>query len=188
MMTKQHIRKMISAKRQALSNHDIEPASRHIVATILEQPAFQKAQCVALYKAIFGEVTLEPLFEHCWAQNKRTLIPVFNPETKRYELIEVDAVTQYKTGNYGIQEPIPPHRLKSEEIDLFLVPGVAFDRTGNRLGRGGGYYDRMLALSTAPRIGICFHFQLLDQLPTEPHDVPVQIIITDKTVKRLKED
>ena len=91
-----------------------------------------------------------------------------------------------KKGAHGIPEPTEIVPISIEEIEIILVPGLAFDKTGARMGFGKGYYDKLLETRKAIKIGICYDFQLLDKIPSEPHDVPMDIIITEKRVQRIK--
>jgi 5-formyltetrahydrofolate cyclo-ligase len=126
-----------------------------------------------------GEVQLDSLFPICWEGGKRTCIPVYNEVLKIYEMAEITPTTEFITGHYGIREPVSPQLVPLSEIDLITVPGIAFDRSGNRLGRGGGFYDRMLSSFEGSTIAVAFDFQIYDQVPVEPHDKPVHAVITE---------
>lgn len=175
-------------KRRALDSRWLEKASTAIVENFQSLEVFQPSKTVALYKAIRGEVNLEPLFECCWQAGKRTAIPVFNAEHRIYEMAEITGSTRFETGHYGIQEPVNPALLDLSNIDLIAVPGVGFDPAGNRLGRGGGYYDRMLAQFSGAAAGICFDFQVLETVPVSAHDIAVTHLVTEtKSVKVYNE-
>jgi len=179
MEQKKKIRKMIAQQRAALSADWVHAESARIVARIQETPVFQKAACVALYKALPGEVDLEPLFSICWKNGKRTAIPLFNPKTHLYDMVEVDAHTAYEIAHFGILEPIASKILSLAEVDLMLLPGVAFTPNGQRLGRGGGYYDRLLNGFSGQTLGVAFDFQILPQIPLQIHDLPVEQLISN---------
>jgi 5-formyltetrahydrofolate cyclo-ligase len=104
--------------------------------------------------------------------------------------IRLASLDQVKAGAYGIREPAGDETIEPAELGLVVVPAVAFDRRGQRLGRGGGYYDRFLELLSpgAVTCGVTFARYVLDRVPTEPHDKPVQIIVTDSDVIRPKSD
>lgn len=178
MITKSQLRKQIAAIRKSLSEETVSLNSRHIVERILKLKPFQKAEIIALYMAIGGEIRLDPLFSTCWNSGKRTCIPVFDAQTKVYEMAEITSETQFKVGNYGIKEPINTPRIPMKEIDLILVPGVAFSRDGKRLGRGGGYYDRLLAGYQGTAVGVAFDEQIVAEIPCEAHDLPVDYVVT----------
>jgi len=185
MISKQQIRREIEAKRKALDSEWLVAASTKIVKNFQMLGAFASAGTVALYKAIGGEVDLDPLFSACWSAGKRTCIPIFNAEEKIYEMAEVTAETQYLTGHYGIREPLSPSLCPMGQIDLIAVPGLAFDRSGNRLGRGGGYYDRLLDGFSGVAVAVAFDFQILPEVPTEAHDKPVDQLVTEMKIVNL---
>ncbi|MDF7800606.1 5-formyltetrahydrofolate cyclo-ligase [Pontiellaceae bacterium B1224] len=184
-MTKQQIRKEISAKRKVLDSQWVETASQKLVDRFQTLEEFKTSDVIALYKSIGSEVNLDPLFSNCWKQGKRTCIPVFNEQLRIYEMSEITDATQFRIGHYGIREPLDLHLLNRSEIDLIAVPGVGFDAKGNRLGRGGGYYDRMLAGFTGCSVGIAFDFQLLPEIPADPHDQRVRAIVTETKYSKV---
>jgi 5-formyltetrahydrofolate cyclo-ligase len=176
--SKQQLRSIIAAKRKALDAQWLKENSESVAEHLSTLKAFEAAKRVALYKAIGGEVDLESLFARCWAMGKKTCIPVFNAELKLYEMAEITAATEYVTGHYGIQEPVHPSLIPLDSIDLIAVPGVAFDAAGNRLGRGGGYYDRLLDGFAGFSVAVAFDFQLFPHVPRDAHDIPVDCVIT----------
>ena len=182
MIAKSQLRKQIAAIRKSLSEETVSLNSRHIVERILKLEPFQKAETIALYMAFGGEVELSPLFSICWELYKRTCIPVFNEQTKIYEMAEITAETKFKTGNYDIKEPENAHRIPMNAIDLMLVPGVAFSTDGKRIGRGGGYYDRLLKGYQGTAVGVAFDEQIVAEIPCEAHDLPVDYIVTPSKI------
>ena len=183
-MTKDELRRMIAQKRREIDLASLERVSLRIAEGIAELDEFKRANSVALYKAIGGEVILESLFSRCWELNKRTLIPVFNAQRKLYEMAEVTSSTCFLSGKYGILEPENPERLSLDGVHLVLVPGVAFSANGNRLGRGGGYYDRLLENYSGYTIGAAFDFQLVKDVPCDAHDISLHAVVTpSKTIK-----
>lgn len=128
------------------------------------------------YMPLAGEPDIRLLFA---LPGKHFFIPAFDEACGVYRMAALSA--DLKPGKFGIPEPVEP--VRAGALNLILVPGIAFDRTGNRLGRGGGFYDRLLAeYPGATAIGLCFDFQLVDSLPVEPHDRPVNWIVTESQV------
>ena len=179
MRRKQDIRKQIETKRQALDPQWVEAASVRIADKLQSLAAFASADTVALYMAMAGEVNLDTLFPKCHALGKRTCIPVFNRESKIYEMAEITRNTHFSIGHYGIREPLSPAIIPMQKVDLVAVPGVAFDPCGNRLGRGGGYYDRLLDGFPGTTVAVAFDFQVLPEIPVEFHDKPVNTLVTE---------
>jgi 5-formyltetrahydrofolate cyclo-ligase len=182
MRSKAELRQIISAQRNELNPQWLKSASASVVEHLQACDDFQAAKTIALYMAIAGEVNLDLLFPECWKQKKRTCIPVFNAEKRLYDLAEVDATTEFQAKHYGIREPINAKRIPPSEIDLMIVPGVAFDRSGNRLGRGGGYYDRLLDGYAGSIIAVTFDFQIFETIPAADHDIPVRAIVTETKI------
>jgi len=176
---KQQLRRKIAQKRAALDPAWRAGASMRIVEKLQHMAAFTAASHLGLYMAIDGEPDLDSLFSICWAHGKRTSIPVYIEREKRYTMAEITDETKFKIGQYGIKEPLHPALVPIGAIDFMAVPGVAFDLSGNRLGRGGGYYDRILDEFCGTAAGVTFSFQIEPSIPTEIHDKPVNLIITE---------
>ena len=185
MLTKQNIRREMAAKRKALEAQWLEAASVKVAKNLQSLDAFRAAQTVALYMGMDGEVDLDGLFPICRKLGKRTCIPVFNAKTKLYEMAEITENTPCHTGHYGIREPISPSLVAMNDIDLIAVPGIAFDPNGTRLGRGGGYYDRLLEGFRGYAAGVAFDFQILPQIPADAHDQPVECIATETRILNI---
>lgn len=152
--------------------------SAKIMDQLEETDLFQQASCIALYHAIPGEVQTAGLIEK-WYRKKRLLLPLIKGND--LQLLLYAGKESLKTGVFGILEPSEDcEAVPESEIDLIIVPGVAFDRQHNRLGRGKGFYDRLLSTLDVPKIGICYDFQLKDQIPAEPFDRKMDLIITEK--------
>ena len=146
----------------------------------LEETDLQQASCIALYHAIPGEVQTAGVIEK-WYRKKRLLLPLIKGND--LQLLLYAGKESLKTGVFGILEPSEDcEAVPESEIDLIIVPGVAFDRQHNRLGRGKGFYDRLLSTLDVPKIGICYDFQLKDQIPAEPFDRKMDLIITEKEI------
>ncbi len=115
-------------------------------------------------------------FVHRWSSEKNILLPAVVGD--ELELRRFTGTDDLAVGSYGIAEPTDELVTNYDCIDLVVVPGLAFDRLGQRLGRGKGYYDRLLPQIKAPKLGICFPFQLVDEVPSEPFDVRMDGVIT----------
>lgn len=181
------IRKAMRAQRRNQSLASQEKGSQAVCEKLRALPAYELSKRVATYLAAAGEVDLDPLIQDCWQQRKRVSVPVINPLSAGvmhfYDIHEESALSQNK---YGLAEPevadiseVPPR-----EIQLLCVPLVAFDNTGQRLGMGGGYYDRLLSIwqqGQLPNlfpVGVAFEFQQVDELPSAAWDIPLPMVIT----------
>lgn len=144
--------------------------SSAICDSVLRLPLWQKARVVMLYSALPDEVDVAALIEKAWQEGKQVLLPKVTGETTM-EVQSVGPDTPFFAGAFGISEPMGRKFQDLLSIDLVVVPGMAFDGRGNRLGRGKGYYDRFLpALTRAYKLGVCFPYQLVDAVPSDPHD------------------
>lgn len=167
---------MASLKR-SYTPTTLQEISAKIMERLEESNLFQQASCMALYHAIPGEVQTAAFIAK-WYQQKKLLLPVVVGND--LQLVHYTGDASLKAGAFGILEPIGVSSPVPEEaIDLIIVPGVAFDRQLNRLGRGKGFYDRLLATLNVPKIGICYDFQLKDNIPAEPFDHKMDAILTE---------
>ncbi len=134
---------------------------------------YRSARTVMAFKGFKGEPDTDPLFARLAADGKRLLLP----RVHAGEIEVCDADGPMVTSRIGVDEPQGP-ALSYDVVDFVIVPGLAFTLDGHRLGYGGGFYDRFLPRVDVPNVGVCFAEQLVDALPTEPHDVRVQRVIS----------
>lgn len=177
-MTKAEIRKQIAAKRPDFQT--LEKWSAAGVEKFQTLEVFRTARAVGAYMPLADEVDITPLFQ---SLEKTFYIPALDEARGLYRMAKMTPTL--KKGRFGIPEPAVPVFAAADEIDLMIVPGVAFDRAGRRIGRGGGFYDRLLPLYRAVRAGICFDFQCLETVPAEAHDVQVDWLITESQILKF---
>jgi 5-formyltetrahydrofolate cyclo-ligase len=163
----------------------IPPATRRqagevVRARLLATESFRKGGPVLGFVALPDEIDLLPALFEAAAAGREVLVPRWNPLSQDYETALAGSPDQWRTGPFGVLEPPPDAPVRSmDRLDLILVPGLAFDRTGRRLGRGKGFFDRLLARATrARRWGIAFDQQIVDAVPTAAHDVNVHLLVT----------
>jgi 5-formyltetrahydrofolate cyclo-ligase len=173
-MTKPELRRVIAQQRSAIAPQAFLAWSRQIVQALMNWGPFRAARNIGAYAPLTGEVDLSQLFQ---IPDKRFFIPALDSATGLYRLAE--RTGELQPGRFGIPEPTKPRFATATELDLLLVPGSAFDPSGRRLGRGGGFYDRLLPLYQAPRVGLCFAFQCVESVPEESHDIRMDWIITE---------
>ena len=179
-MPKQVFRDTLLAQRVQLSARTHRELSCAAQDNLVASQPFIKADCVALYCPTRGEVETAVLFASARQAQKRVCYPRVQGE--RIQFVEVDDLGSLSRGAFGLLEPQGRSTVPVADLDLMIVPGVAFDRTGHRLGYGKGFYDRELDCAgfSGVSIGLCFDFQLLDRLPIESHDVPVDYLVTER--------
>ena len=189
---KQALRQRIIAARDNLTPSLRAHSSNRIVAQLCDLATYKTACTVLGYLNFGSDLASESWLRQAMADGKQVLLPRVNKASKHLDLFEVkDLDREVAVGAYGIREPIIERCKRFEalgEIDLVLMPGVAFDRTGGRLGYGGGYFDRTLAaLSPRPfAVGVGFELGRADTTHPQPHDIPMDAIITEIGLQRGK--
>lgn len=183
MKTKQEIRDEIRRMLKLQTEADRIRRSGSIRSSLGGLDYFRKASCVLIYLSTAAEVDTLAVIREGLASGKRIIVPRIQDAEGALDLREIrDLDADVENGKWGLLEPkvATTRRADSHEIDCVVVPGLAFDSEGNRLGRGGGYFDRLLAgmRPEIPRIGLAFSFQMVDALPIEPHDRPVHVVLT----------
>lgn len=174
-MNKKECRKLIRELKERYSLDKKRKLSAEIWQKVERNEHFQQARTVLVYWSMDDEVYTHD-FVRKWAQEKVILLPCVRGN--ELEIFYYEGEESMCPGeSFGILEPTGMKCEVLEDIDLILVPGLAFDREGNRLGRGKGYYDKILKRTTAWKIGICFDFQVLQQVPAEVHDVKMDEVI-----------
>ncbi len=178
-MNKEDIRIKIKARKSLLSQQEKESAARAAFALLENHAAFMMAEKILMYHSLADELSTHD-FINKWTGRKSFFLPRVNGVN--LEILPYDR-SRLALGAFHIEEPTGDDVHDISEIELIVVPAVAYDRRGNRVGRGKGYYDRMLGDTKAIKIGIAYDFQVFDEIESDPHDVPVDIIITDKGIR-----
>jgi 5-formyltetrahydrofolate cyclo-ligase len=163
-------------KRNRLTSQEIAKRSKSIQEFVINTPEFRHAKVVGAYFAFGSEVTTELIIERAKTLGKKIALPrVEEDKITFYELSSIKSLI--RGGRFGIMEP-PPYGQMSE-IDILIVPGIAFDKKGNRLGYGKGYYDRLLSGKRTFSIGLAYSFQLLETLPHAKYDKRMDAIASE---------
>ena len=173
-MEKKELRAHIKTLKKQHTKEQLLEQSEQILAKLEQHPDFAKAETVMLYSALPDEVQTQAFLEK-WHLKKKIILPTVVGD----DIIPVEygKDTAFAVGDFNILEP--QNEPYTGGFDLIVVPGVAFDRKGNRLGRGRGYYDRFLCQHLdVKRIGICFDFQCVDEVPAEPFDIRMDEVLT----------
>lgn len=181
-MDKRDIRRKIKAMRQMLSEAEKLSAAREVFDRLEQTAAFIMADKVLMYHSLPDELSTHE-FLRKWGSRKHFYLPRVNGVN--LDILPYDE-SRLELGSFHIEEPTGNDTVDVDEIELIVVPAVAYDRRGNRLGRGKGFYDRLLSEARATKIGVAYEFQLVDDLPTESHDVPVDYVITQTMTINIK--
>lgn len=171
---KKELRKLIAERKTLHCDSTLKALSADILASLETHPVFRKAKTILLYHSLKDEVQTHE-FIGKWSSSKQIILPVVVGDI--LELRPFTGSVNLSVGSYGIAEPTGKLFTDYASIDLAVIPGVAFDTSGHRLGRGKGYYDKLLPQIRAWKIGICFPFQLVDEVPSESFDVCMDEII-----------
>jgi 5-formyltetrahydrofolate cyclo-ligase len=172
---KKQIRKNVKAHKSTLQSGVSEKASFEIFSKVELLPQFESAITILAYWSLPDEVITHAFIEK-WYQKKKILLPLVvgsDLELRQY----AGSQCMVKGQSFGIMEPTKGPFASIDDVDLAIIPGIAFDPLGNRLGRGKGYYDKLLQRSHAYKVGICFFFQLFPSIPVDYHDIPMDQII-----------
>ena len=189
-LSKPELRGLLRGKRlQMMESGRYAELSGEIQHKVLADPVWKNAQYIFLYHACKGEVDTNLLLHEAWRLGKFVFLPRCLPGKRgQMRFFLVDALTHLIPSAYGIMEPPdegPEPDAAMLKHGLIIVPGLAFDRQGFRLGYGGGYYDRLLALRQGRSLGLAFAEQLFDVLPRDPWDVPVLGLATEEDLEWL---
>ena len=178
-LNKEELREKIRRKRASLPTYEVLERSNRIVARLKNLGVFREAGIVACYISFDNEVYTHGLLKE-FMEKKDMLVPVV--KDKEILLSHLKNWRELSSGAYGILEPGKEFlRLRDfDEVEVVITPGIVFDERGNRIGYGGGYYDRLLSSMDATKIALAYEFQVLKKIPAEKHDVRMDIIVTEE--------
>lgn len=181
--TKKQIRTRALEERRALTSEARDRYSRTICRLVVEHPLFQSAREIYCYASFREEVKTESLIEEAWKAGKRVAVPRVEEEGKM-DFYYIDSLEELSCGYQGIPEPakdVSKAALPEAAGTLIILPGAAFDKSGNRIGYGKGFYDRYLnAHPCCRRMGLAYQIQCVESIPAKPHDACVEAVITEK--------
>lgn len=181
-MPKRSIRSHFLAERKACPIETCAVSSAEIQRRFLMSDLFRDARCLALYSAINNEVLTDEVVGPAIDAGKTLVFPRVSGES--LEFVVIESVAELVPGAFGVFEPSGCRLVPAEKLDLVVVPGVAFDKRGHRLGYGRGYYDRALAkcLGSCMKVGFSYDFQLVDELPATEYDETLSVLITESSM------
>lgn len=187
-MNKETLRKEMLIKLKKLEPETRRQKTDRIISRLLADSVYQEAHSIGITLANFPEIDTLPIIQHAWESGKQISAPKCIPSSRKMDFYAFDRFDQLETVYMNLKEPnrdmtryMPP-----DEIDLLIVPGMIFTRTGYRIGFGGGYYDRFLADFSHRTASLAFDCQIFANLPVEAHDIPVQMIYTDNQLIRTE--
>jgi 5-formyltetrahydrofolate cyclo-ligase len=188
-VTKEELRDELHRRIDRIPPHEMIERSVAIRDRLCEQVEYRRAEMVMIYLSMPKEVDTGGIALQCWSDLKRVLAPKMAWEQRRMLPIEINSLTSdVCPGEIGIREPTGGFPIPVGDIDLVIVPGLAFDESGNRLGRGRGLYERFLSHRDfhGTICGLAFEEQMVPEVPSEEVDVRVHLLVTDANVRRFK--
>lgn len=175
-MNKQELRRWIRNKKVAMTDEEIQSKSHKLTELFLSTDLYAQASTLYGYLSYNQEVRTEGIMKQALMDGKRVAVPkIFDDEMRFIYITNLDEI---ETGYKGIPEPIADTPVADDKCALVLMPGIAFDEKGGRIGYGGGFYDRFLSLEREHKtVALCFDFQMVEELPMEEFDIPVDAVI-----------
>ena len=175
-MDKKELRRAIRERKRAMTEEEIVSRSAKLGALFTQSDAYKNAKTIYGYLPYNQEVRTVPMLEQALKDGKKVAVPkVYGDEMK---FLYLDDLSKVSKGYAGIPEPIADEPVADDKTALVLMPGLAFDPEGHRIGYGGGFYDKFLAAEpNHPTLALCYEFQMLPALDTEEHDIPVDTVL-----------
>ena len=175
-MDKKQLRQTIRQRKRAMTEEEVQRRSAALGQLLVASPAYLAAKTIYGYLPYNQEVRTVPMLRQALADGKRVAVPKVYGEQMKF--IYLEDLSQVAKGYAGIPEPIADGPVAQDETALVLMPGLAFDPQGHRIGYGGGFYDKFLSAEpNHPTLALCYDFQVLPRLDTEAHDIPVDTVL-----------
>lgn len=179
---KVRLRKQIIEHMNSLSEERYTTLSEKIAFSLYAQKEWAEAKTIGITLSMENEVNTYPIIEKAWEEGKKVVVPKCNKGTRTMSFRQISNFDQLEIVYMNLREPIPAltEEVNADEIDLQIVPGVAYTERGERIGYGGGYYDRYLMHYKGKTLSLAYSFQIVEHIPLEPFDKNVEKIITEK--------
>jgi len=176
---KEKIRQEILEKRRSMPQEVVVEKSNNVIQNLIQLEDFRRANRILFYLSFDNEVETKTLVRELLEKKEKTIIITKIENSKDLALHKISSYEDLQPGPYGILEPAIGSPVRLEDVDLIIVPGIAFDNDGNRVGYGKGYYDELLKTSRAKNVALAYDFQIVPAIPAKEHDIPMDIIITE---------
>ncbi|TKH17087.1 5-formyltetrahydrofolate cyclo-ligase [Bacillus wiedmannii] len=179
---KVRLRKQIIEHMNSLSEERYTTLSEKIAFSLYAQKEWAEAKTIGITLSMENEVNTYPIIEKAWEEGKKVVVPKCNKGTRTMSFRQISNFDQLEIVYMNLREPIPARteEVNADDIDLQIVPGVAYTERGERIGYGGGYYDRYLVHYKGKTLSLAYSFQIVEHIPVEPFDKNVEKIITEK--------
>lgn len=179
---KKTIRDQVLKRLKTMDQDKKKSKDQAIYENLFASKFFKEAQTLMAYMSFGTEIDTQPIIQRAWKEGKTVAIPYTIKETRLIKPALINSLDDLSPGAYGILGPDEESLkvISKEDLDLVIVPGVAFDKSGYRIGYGGGYYDRFLEKLHVNTLAILYEDQLIERVPREDHDIRVQVLVTEK--------
>lgn len=182
---KSEIRRTNKEKRASMEKCEVELKSKNACLYFTESETYKNSREIMLYMPLGNETDTTYIINQALRDNKKLIFPVTDMYTGEITPVYGDANTFFVKGAFGVNEPSEKNIASIENIDVVIVPGIAFDKKGNRVGFGKGCYDKFLVKTDCVKIGFCYSFQLVEQIAVDEYDIKMNYIITEEGMVKV---
>ena len=189
MVSKEIVRQQISDRLNALGDRDIQQKSAQACKHLCELDEFIQARTVMIYLSLPREIDTSAAILEAFGTGKKVLVPKMIWEDRKLIPVVIETLNcEMEIGRFGLRNPTGNETLPVSSIELVIIPGLGFDETGNRIGRGAGFYDRFLADNqfSGIRCGLALEDQILNTIPVSDHDMSLDLLVTENRIRRFK--
>ncbi|NLK21661.1 MAG: 5-formyltetrahydrofolate cyclo-ligase [Epulopiscium sp.] len=183
MTKKQDLRKKFLENRDKMTKEEISKKNKKIYESLINSEVYNKCKKIFVYVSMKNEVDTKKIISKGLKEGKIIGVPKVEPRTREMYFSQIQTLDELEIGHFGVLEPKKEliKKMESDRTTLVLVPGAVFDKNRNRIGYGGGYYDRYLGKHTSimKTIGLAYDFQVIDAIPTDTYDIPLNLILTE---------
>ena len=183
---KERIRKTYKEKRKLMTKEEVERKSKRASEIFLSSSVYKNSKTLMLYMPLGNETDTSLIVQRALSDGKTLAFPITDKGTNRITPYFADRNTKFKQGAFSVNEPCDTKKADVSEIDTVLVPGIAFDKSGNRIGFGKGCYDEFLKNSKAIFVGFCYEMQICEKINSDSYDVRMDFLVTENTMSDLR--
>lgn len=183
---KNEIRNKMKEMRKAMHKNDVFEKSQNAQNLFLKSKLYNEAEAIMLYMPLGNEMSTVEMIKKAHSDGKTVLVPVMDGKTFEITAHRIYKDSEFEKGVFSLTEPIEKSPFDISKINLVIVPGVAFSKTGERIGFGKGCYDKFLKDSTAIKVGFCYDYQLTDEIITDDFDIKMDYLVTEKEIINCK--
>ncbi len=183
---KHQIRNEMKERRRFMDRGEVVEKSQRAAEIFLNSEIYKSARVIMLYMPLGNEADTREIIKRAFADGKRLVLPVTDEGTGKITPVFFEENTVFRKGGFSVTEPKNSKDAKKSEIDVVIVPGIAFDKNGARVGFGKGCYDMFLEGMDAVKIGFCYEFQICEGIPADRHDVKMNFLLTETGMREIK--